>query len=95
MLTVGIIAALCAGWCIRTRRWQAARIAAIAQIACLLGGWTLAQYPYIVYPDLRVSDAAPPATLRFFLIALVPGMAALLPSLWVLFRVFHSSERGG
>jgi cytochrome d ubiquinol oxidase subunit II len=49
----------------------------------------LAQFPYLIYPDVTISNAAaPPATLRFFLLTLPIGAAILLPSLWFLFRVF-------
>ena len=49
----------------------------------------LAQYPYLIYPDVTVQSAAAPApTLRFFLWTLPIGAAVLLPSLWLLFRVF-------
>jgi cytochrome d ubiquinol oxidase subunit II len=89
VLTIGIAAALLAGWSLRVRRYRLARAAAVVQIAALLGGWMLAQYPYLIYPDVTIgSAAAPPATLRFFLLTLPIGAAILIPSLWFLFRVF-------
>ena len=91
VLTGGIVAALLAGWWLRTRAYRKARAAAVAQIAALLAGWMLAQYPYIVYPDITLtSAAAPAATLRFFLATLPVGLGILLPSLWLLFRVFKA-----
>lgn len=91
VLTSGIGAALLAGWWLRTRHYRLARAAAVAQIAALLAGWMLAQYPYIVYPDITLdSAAAPAATLRFFLLSLPIGFGILLPSLWLLFRVFKA-----
>ena len=49
----------------------------------------MAQYPYLIYPDLTVSQvAAHEGALRFLLYAVPAGMALLLPSLWLLFRVF-------
>ena len=89
MLTAGVVAALLAGWFLLHQRYRLARVAAIVQTAMLLAGWIAAQYPYLVFPDLRIeSAAAPPATLQFFLIAVPVGMALLLPSLYLLFRVF-------
>jgi cytochrome d ubiquinol oxidase subunit II len=91
VLVGGAAAALLAGWCLLRRQYRLARTAAAAQIAALLAGWMLAQYPYIVYPDVTLeAAAAPPATLRFFLITLPIGLAVLLPSLWLLFRVFKA-----
>ncbi len=89
VLAVGLVAALASGWWLRTRRYRAARIATIGQVGCLLAGWGLAQYPYIIYPDVTIySAAAPEPTLQFILYSLPLGLALLLPSLWLLFRVF-------
>ncbi|HSL70937.1 MAG TPA: cytochrome d ubiquinol oxidase subunit II [Longimicrobiales bacterium] len=89
VLIAGVVAALFAGWTLRHRRFRAARAAAVTQISALLAGWMLAQYPYLIYPDVTVqSAAAPAATLRFFVWTLPLGALVLLPSLWLLFRVF-------
>ncbi len=71
------------------RRFQLARVLAVGQVVLLLGGWALAQWPYVVYPDLTLdAAAAPPATLRAILWTLPFGLGLLLPSLWLLFAVF-------
>src|SRR5262245_18056170 len=81
----GVAAALLSGWSLLRRRFRLARAAAVAQVALLLLGWGLAQYPYLIYPDVTLQDvAAPPPTLRFLLYALPAGMALLVPSLWLL-----------
>ncbi len=74
------------------RRFRLARMAVGVQVLCIIGGWGLAQYPYVIPPDLTITNAAAPeATLRLTLIALIVGAAILLPSLMYLFRVFKSS----
>lgn len=89
VVAVGVGAALASGWWLRTRRYRQARIAAIVQVGCLLAGWGLAQYPYLIYPDVTLATAAAPAgTLAFILYTLPLGLVLLLPSLWFLFRVF-------
>ena len=81
------------------KRYHPARVAVGAQVSLIVWGWALAQYPYLVPPDLTVIDAAaPPATLRLVLITLGLGVVVLLPSLVYLFRVFkagpsHSARR--
>jgi cytochrome d ubiquinol oxidase subunit II len=73
------------------RRYHLARAAVGAQVALILWGWALAQYPYLVPPDLTVRGAAaPPATLRPALAALALGAVVLVPSLVYLFRVFKA-----
>jgi cytochrome d ubiquinol oxidase subunit II len=93
VLAVGVAAALLSGWTLLHRQYRLARASAVVQVALLLLGWGLAQYPYLIYPDMTLHDAAAPAaTLRFVLLALPVGLAILLPSLWLLFRVFKSAR---
>jgi len=74
------------------RRYRLSRIFAGGEIVLLLLGWGSAQMPYMLYPDVTLAKAAAPAaTLRFLLASLPFGMALLLPSLYLLFRVFKTS----
>jgi cytochrome d ubiquinol oxidase subunit II len=94
VLAPGIAAALISGLALLRRRHRLARAAAVAQVACLLAGWGLAQMPYIIYPDLTLADAAAPKlTLLFVLLTAPPGLLVLLPSLWLLFRVFKGEAK--
>jgi cytochrome d ubiquinol oxidase subunit II len=64
-------------------------MAAAGQVTLILFGWSLAQYPNLVAPDVTVLNAgAPDATLRLLALALGAGALVLLPSLFVLFRIF-------
>ena len=82
-------AALLAFWAIFTRRARLARVAAAAQASLILWGWALAQFPLMIPDDLSIeASAAPAVTLRLVLVALVVGLALLVPSLVYLFRVF-------
>ncbi len=86
---VNLVAALVALWALARRRWVLARVAAAAEVALILWGWALAQYPYLVPPDLDLAGiAAPPNVLRLVLIGVAAGMAILVPSLWYLLRIF-------
>ena len=81
------------------KRYHLARVAVGAQVSLIVWGWALAQYPYLVPPDLTIGNAAAPAvTLRLVLVVLGLGVVVLLPSLAYLFRVFkagpsHSARR--
>jgi cytochrome bd ubiquinol oxidase subunit II len=73
------------------RRYRLARVAATGQVTLILTGWGIAQFPRLVMPDVDIyATAAPPVTLRLLLIALGLGALILLPSLYVLFRVFKT-----
>jgi cytochrome d ubiquinol oxidase subunit II len=70
-------------------RFQWARILGAGQVAVLLAGWAVAQWPYLIYPDVTIAQSAAPAATLTFVAATLPfGAAVLLPSLWYLFTVF-------
>ena len=84
------LGALLALW---RRRYRWARMAAVGEVTLILGGWSRAQYPYLITPDLTLQNsAAPPATLRLLIIALGLGAILLLPSLFFLLRIFKGSK---
>ena len=74
------------------RWWRLARIAAATEVALLLWGWGLGQFPYLIPPWLSIEvTAAPQATLEGVTLALALGGVVLIPSLVYLFRVFKGS----
>jgi cytochrome d ubiquinol oxidase subunit II len=76
-----------------SRRWRVARVAAVTQVSLIVWGWALAQYPYLVPPDMTIVRAAgPAATLKLVTITLGVGAVVLLPSLYYLLRVFKSAR---
>ncbi len=82
-------AALAAFWSLWRRRYRIARAAAAAEVVFIVWGWAVAQYPYVVPPDLTIGDAASPrVTLELALIAVLAGAVVLFPSLYYLMRVF-------
>ena len=79
---VGVIVLL------RRRARRGARVLAVGAVAAVIWGWGFAQHPYLLPPELTISDAAAPAaTLNAILI--VAGIAVLLvlPSLALLFTL--------
>lgn len=84
------IAALLGLW---FRYFALARVAVIGEACLVLVGWSLAHYPRIIVPDVTIfNSAAPIATLRLLVIALVVGSVILFPSLAFLFAVFKGKE---
>ena len=69
------MAAVAAIWALWSRRFRLARVAAAAQVSLILWGWALAQYPYLVPPDLTIRAAAAPR-ITLVLIALGPRARA-------------------
>jgi len=80
---VGALAAL------HARRWRLARALAAAQVALVVGGWALAQAPYLVPPELTITSAAAPRSVLLAMLgALGAGLALVVPAFVYLFRVF-------
>jgi len=72
-----------------TRRYAVARICAAAETTLILWGWALAQFPFLVVPDITIVSAAAPArTLQLLILANLLGAVMLLPALYYLFRIF-------
>jgi cytochrome d ubiquinol oxidase subunit II len=91
-LLTGIFA-VAALWALYNRRWKLARFAAAAQASCIVWGWAVAQYPYLLPPNITIiTGAAPKVTLELTLGALAVGALVLFPSLAYLFRVFKSDS---
>jgi cytochrome d ubiquinol oxidase subunit II len=87
-IVTGIISvsALAAVW---KRQYRLARVLAMAQIAFIIAGWGLAQFPFVIGPDLTFANsAAPESVLNALVRALAAGAILLFPSLWYLYRIF-------
>ena len=67
-----------------------------AQVSLVLIGWYRLQYPIIVNtpttPLTIYTAAAPDATLRYLLYALIAGSLIIFPALFYLLKIFKLSE---
>lgn len=62
---------------------------AAGTVVFVMSAWGTAQYPYLILPGQRISDvAAESGTIALFLILLAIGATLLVPSLYLLYRVF-------
>jgi cytochrome bd ubiquinol oxidase subunit II len=65
----------------------------VIHCALIVGGWGLAQYPYVVAPDLTIAaTAAPRSVLVPVLVALAAGSVILVPAFWYLYAVFKTRD---
>ena len=87
------IAAVAAFAALLGRRVRAARFAAAVQVSLVVLGWGASQYPFLIVPDLTIYNASGPRTTQvILLVTLAAGAVTLLPSLWLLFRVFKGER---
>lgn len=86
--------ALVAAWALWSRRWGLARVAAVFEASAIVWAWAWVQWPYFIPPDRTIDElAAPRATLEFVALGLGVGFVILVPSFWVLFRIFKGRHR--
>ena len=87
------ITSVCAMVAMWRRCFRLARAFAAAQVVLILWGWGLAQFPFLVEPDLTFDNAAAEShVLRLLLGALAAGTLLLFPSLGYLYRVFKRED---
>jgi cytochrome d ubiquinol oxidase subunit II len=81
-------------WAIWKRYFRLARILVPIQVVLIIFGWGLAQFPYLVAPNLTFSNtAAPDSVLRPVLIVVIIGGIMLVPAFWYLYAVFKGTSR--
>ena len=91
ILGVGLLLFAASAWAVFTRRYRLSRVFAAGEIVMLLLGWGVSYQPYLLYPDVTlVGSMAPPPTVKFLLATLPFGAAILVPSLWLLLKVFKT-----
>jgi cytochrome d ubiquinol oxidase subunit II len=74
------------------RRYWFARTAAILQVVSVFCAWAVAQYPYLLVPDITIQDAASPRSVLVAMSILIIAYVVVLgPALYLLFRLFKSS----
>jgi cytochrome d ubiquinol oxidase subunit II len=95
IVVVSVLAGLAALVLLAGRRYVPARAASALAVTAILAGWAVAQYPYLLVPDLTIEEAARGrATLVAMLVALVGGSIVLLPALVYLYLLFQRSPQG-
>ena len=77
------------------RRYWWARVAAAVQVTAVFCAWAIAQYPYLLVPDITIQDAASPQPVLVAMSVLVIAYVIVLgPSLYFLFRLFKTRAAG-
>src|SRR3712207_3752930 len=95
VVALSVLAGLVALGLLWTRRFGAARAASGLAVTAILVGWAVAQYPYVLVPEVTVEEAARGrATLVAMLVALGAGAVVLLPSLVYLYVLFQRPPAG-
>ena len=74
------------------RKYKVARIVAMVQVALILWGWGLSQFPFFLQGEMTISEAAAAPSVLWALIgATTAGLLLLFPSIWYLMQIFKGS----
>jgi cytochrome bd ubiquinol oxidase subunit II len=93
VIGLSVVAGVAAVVFLALRRYVPARLASALAVTSILVGWAVAQYPYILVPDVTIEEAATGrATLQAMLVALGVGALFLVPALVYLYRLFQGSR---
>ena len=93
VVVLSVVAGVAAFVLLATRRYVPARLASALAVTAILVGWAVAQYPYLLLPEVTIEEAAGGrATLVAMLVALVGGSLILVPALVYLFVLFQRSQ---
>jgi cytochrome d ubiquinol oxidase subunit II len=96
LLVLALLNGPVAAWAVWRDHARLARLLVATQVTLVLLTWAVAQWPYWVVPDLTISGtAAPQSALVSLLVLIGAGSALLLPSLYLLFRVFKGRNPAG
>ncbi len=86
--------AIWAIWAIWKRHFPLTRILVPVQVTLIILGWGLAQYPYLITPNLTFSNtAASKSVLKPVLVVIVIGGIMLVPAFWYLYAVFKGKPK--
>jgi cytochrome d ubiquinol oxidase subunit II len=86
-------AAVGAIWSLWTRRYPLARVAAMLQVGLIILGLGAVNYPYLIPPDVTISNAASPSSvIETTLYTFAFGSILLVPSFFFLYRVFRPNR---
>jgi cytochrome d ubiquinol oxidase subunit II len=70
-----------------------ARVLIAGTIMGIFAAWGVAQYPYLIVPDVTVANAsAPHNVLVAVVISAIGGLIIVLPALWLLFYLFKAKD---
>jgi cytochrome d ubiquinol oxidase subunit II len=75
------------------RRYSWARLGAVTAVAAVIIGWGVAQYPWLLVDEVRITDAAgAPATLAGLLVVVGLATVIVIPALTYLFWLTQSER---
>jgi cytochrome d ubiquinol oxidase subunit II len=96
VVLVSVVAGVVALALVATRRYVPARAASALAVTAILVGWAVAQYPYVLLPEVTIEEAAQGrATLLAMLVALIVGALILVPALVYLYALFQRPAQVG
>jgi cytochrome bd-type quinol oxidase subunit 2 len=93
VIGLSVVAGVAAVVFLARRQYVPARLASALAVTTILVGWAVAQYPYVLVPDVTIEEAATGrATLQATIVALAGGAVLLVPALVYLYLLFQHTR---
>jgi cytochrome d ubiquinol oxidase subunit II len=95
LVVLSTIAGVSTLWLLHRRSAGLARFSAVLAVASVVTGWGVAQYPWLLVDQIRISDAAgAPATLTALLIVVALAAVVVVPALIYLLWLTQQQDWG-
>jgi cytochrome d ubiquinol oxidase subunit II len=96
LIALSVIAGTLALCLLMQRAYAWARLGAVLAVAAVVAGWGVAQYPWLLVDQLRITDGAgAPATLHALLVVVGLATVLVVPALGYLYRLTQTSDWSG
>jgi cytochrome d ubiquinol oxidase subunit II len=96
LMIVALVSLIASAALLFFRRYWLARAVAVLQVVAAFCAWAIAQYPYLLVPDITISSAAAPEPVLIAeLIVVVFSAVALAPFVIYLLRLFKGGGQSG
>jgi len=96
LIALSVVGGVLALGMLARRAYSRARLGAVVAVAAVVAGWGVAQYPWLLVDQLRISEGAgAPATLHALLVVVGIAVVTVLPALVYLFRLTQTSDWSG
>ncbi|WP_368239066.1 cytochrome d ubiquinol oxidase subunit II [Candidatus Uabimicrobium amorphum] len=75
------------------RQYKMVRVLAMTKVICIVLGWAVCQFPFLVVPDLTIYTATAPKNVLYMMTTIIfLGMIVTVPALYYLFYVFKRDK---
>ncbi|WP_372366361.1 cytochrome d ubiquinol oxidase subunit II [Candidatus Uabimicrobium sp. HlEnr_7] len=89
----GILLAISIFYSLYLKKYKIARVLAMNKVVCIVLGWAVCQFPFLVVPNLTIYTATAPKNVLYMMFTIIVlGMVVTIPSLFYLYYIFKKKQ---